>query len=705
MSFFNLVNLNINIITSNKLFVEQDIYTFYLPYYMIIVADRVKNRSIGISMYEKIFKSKPEIFGEWWIKNLLFNLRFFIDHVPENKKYDFFNLANDYIKFLYNNNLQLIKFDFLKDYRKYLSINFIFPEKDVTQKCINSKNILIYTGFSNKNWNYSYTKKNALGGSEKAVAYVSKYFSKDYHIYISGGVEKEEFDNITYVPLNDLKNLVNNTYFHTVIVSRYVAFYDMFPETMFYQSYIWAHDMELLRFGSDLNVEQILDKYSNKINGCICLTEFHKKVFEDKYPVLKNKIKLINNGINCENFITANKIKNKFIYSSCVERGLKILIQLWPELIQQIPDAKLVIATYNPFPRQDNQFELKLFEEIQKLPSIKYLGNLSTQELYQEMSTSEFWLYTCTFPETSCITALEMLMSGVIPIYYPYAGLPYTINGNGIQTSQGNEISDVLKLTDEEKTIMIKKGKDYAETCSWKSRAQEWENILFQKVNYSIQIVNLKKREDRKNEMINKLSKENVNNYAFFEGVYGKELEPSEYIKNLFRNNDFNYRKGVIGCALSHIKLYEQLLNDDKNDLYVILEDDIEFVDNFVEKLDYCVNICKKLNYDYTYIGGNIIKNKNNNINNLNIIDIKPNDLNINCNGTFGYIISKNGAQQLLNYINLNGLQWAIDKPIIYFNSLKNIYTVNEYLVKAYSFQIDKNIDTNIQLDQDKFIF
>ena len=73
---------------------------------------------------------------------------------------------------------------------------FIKEVTDKTQKfstkiCKNTKNILIYTGFLDFKWNYTYMQDNALGGSEKAVAYLTKCFPKDYNIYISGEVENE----------------------------------------------------------------------------------------------------------------------------------------------------------------------------------------------------------------------------------------------------------------------------------------------------------------------------------------------------------------------------------------------------------------------------------------------------------------------------------------------------------------------------------
>ena len=91
--------------------------------------------------------------------------------------------------------------------------------------------------------------------------------------------------------------------------------------------------------------------------------------------------------------------------------------------------------------------------------------------------------------------------------------------------------------------------------------------------------------------MINDLALQNVYNYEFVEATDGKILEPSIFIKNLFKDNNFNYRKGVIGCALSHYTLWHKLLNDVENDHYVILEDDISIVEHFNRKLQKCIDL------------------------------------------------------------------------------------------------------------------
>ena len=469
----------------NKLFLNSDKFNFFVPYYMILIADKVKDFKCVIKMYEIIFTKKQNMFDQWYIKNVLYNLQFFFEYVPTDNKNNFIKLANNYIEFLYLNKVNIQICDFLQNNDIYinagLNIEKYFPKKKTTfskNECMLSKNILIYTGFSDIHWNDSFMLNNALGGSEKAVVYISRCFPKDYRIFISGDVQPETIENITYIPLNNLSQLIENTQFHTVIVSRYISFYEMFKKCSYYQSYIWAHDIHLITYGCSLNDTQILDKWNNSINGCICLTEWHKNLFIEKYPILTNKINIINNGIDIDSFKKINnpkKIKNKFIYTSRPDRGLDELLNLWPQILEKIPDATLSISNYGTFPSE----LINLKNIIEQHDSITYLGELQVDKLYEETTSSEYWLYPTHWSETSCITALEMLMSQVICLYYPIAGLPYTIDKYGIQVTSNSVINTIISLTDDQKTQLRQNGKLYAKSCCWKNRANLWIKLLF----------------------------------------------------------------------------------------------------------------------------------------------------------------------------------------------------------------------------------
>ena len=589
--FFENRYLNSDI--SGKLFTNIDKYNFFVPYYMILIADKVQDFNCVIRMYEIVFTKKQKMFEEWYIKNLLYNLQFFLQHVPSDKRERFICLGNEYIDFLHTNRINFPAFDFLnKDVYKNSGLNFDKyiitkisnkSQKFTKEECYNSTNILFYTGFSDIEWNYTYILDNALGGSEKAVAYITKCFPKHYNIYITGHVKNETIGNITYIHLNELPNLINTTSFHSVIVSRYISFYEMFPKCSFYQSFIWAHDVSLLPYGCALNETQIIKKWNNYITGCICLTNWHKELFIGKYPEFTNKITLINNGLDLDSFKKIDnvilKIKNKFIYSSRPERGLDNLLNLWPQILEKIPDATLSIATYGSFPSNPQEFLLK--SKIDNHNSINYLGKLNPIQLYEEMKSSEYWLYPTHWPETSCITALEMLMSEVICVYYPVAGLPNTINKYGIQVSSGKEIETIVSLTNEDKNLLRENGRKYVETCSWINRAEQWTITLSLKKtnkNINIAIFNSFPFHYEMFGFIIDYCKQNSIELTIFTN-FENNLGWLEFYKNIFDNYNFEYKD------ITH---YEQL-RDTFDITFVTTDDDYSFKTEWINEK--CISI------------------------------------------------------------------------------------------------------------------
>jgi len=481
-NYYNIVKIfyNNNFLTeglNNKLFLDVGKANLYLPYYMIIVSDKVKDCDTGIQMYRIIFIKKYIERSKFFIGNMLYNLQFFIEGV--NNDLHFIQLFREYIDFLISINYPIYDHEFMVIYEKYGIFLPKCPESLFSlEECRKSNKILFYSGYSPFKWNNTYSINNALGGSETAMTCLTKSFPEKYEIYVAGNVEEEKNDNITYVHFDNLYNLIKNNAFHTIIVSRYLNFYELYKNFSAYQTFIWGHDITLYAYGTNLSVENILTKWSSKITGCICQTEWHKDLFLSSFPQLKEKINIINNGINTDLFNIENKKgKNKFVYTSCSERGLYKLTQLWTSILEYLPDAQLFISSYNDFPKSEEDNIILEFIKIN--PSVKHLGKLNRKELYILMSSVEYWLYPSYFQETSCITSLELLASEVICLYYPLAGLVNTLGDYGIKISEGNEIDKLISLTTEQKTELRKRGKEYALSCSWKNRANEWCKLIF----------------------------------------------------------------------------------------------------------------------------------------------------------------------------------------------------------------------------------
>jgi glycosyltransferase involved in cell wall biosynthesis len=470
---------------SDKLFIDNTILQFLLPYYMIIVSEKTRNYFTGVMMFRIIFTKKLRGMQEFYIKCMLFNLQFFIDHIPENERADFFNLFNTYIQFLEENGYPISSYDFMDNYKKFgvnstTNIQTTSNKHFSIEECKQSKKILFFSGWSGEKWNQTTSLTKALGGSETAVAYLSKNFPKDYEIYVSGDVEEETVDNIKYIHLFNLPAFFKENAIHTIIVSRYIGFLELFSQHLsFHKLYLWAHDTCFHAYGSNyLGEQDILKKWNSRLTNVVCLTEWHKKLFSDKYPDIKDKIVTINNGIINEMFTYPlnQKVPNRFVYTSCAERGLGRLLQLWPQILEKYPDAQLKISSYNHFPK--NKEEEKMLEYIKQTPSIEHLGRLGRSALYELMSTSEVWLYPSYWPETSCITALEMLRSEVVCVYFPVAGLTNTMEDYGIPIKEGQELEVLFSITEEHKDVLRFTGRKYAERSTWAERAKVWSKMI-----------------------------------------------------------------------------------------------------------------------------------------------------------------------------------------------------------------------------------
>lgn len=227
---------------------------------------------------------------------------------------------------------------------------------------------------------------------------------------------------------------------------------------------------------------------------------------------------------------------------------------------------------------------------------------------------------------------------------------------------------------------------------------------------HQFQIVNLPHREDRRNEMDEKLKEVNITNYKFIKAVYGKELSPTKELFDLFRGNNFNYSPGAIGCALSHYNLMKELLSSEQ-DFYIILEDDVTFHSHFKEYLELVLKQYNPNKHELLYLGYSFPPDQ---IQNLNAkffgkqINRKPvifrMDHLTNYGGAFGFILSKQGATKILKYIDNFGINYPIDNVQVFTNDL-TIMTISPHLVFSDYVTEINNVDSDIQRDKQSMDF
>ena len=308
--------------------------------------------------------------------------------------------------------------------------------------------IVIYTGYQSNRYNPETINKTGLGGTEQCVVYLAKYLKQiqqHTQIWVVGDVIEGEYDGVSYRTTERFKQEVD--YVDIIIGVSYIHYIKEFEDFNYKNSLFWVHNTDYFNWwNGDIipNHEELL--LDPKLKHIICLTNWHKHKFIEQFPNSSDKIKVIGNGIDISKFINMRpkpkivngrtfpdphtplpyKNPNQYIYSSHAERGLDNLLEEWPSILTQNPDAVLKVAT--------PEYGLEYFNEyyldwVNSLDNVEFVGTLPQQELYQLMAESSYWYYPSSYEETFCITALEMLGHKVQPITWEWGGLKETLHG------------------------------------------------------------------------------------------------------------------------------------------------------------------------------------------------------------------------------------------------------------------------------------
>lgn len=215
-------------------------------------------------------------------------------------------------------------------------------------------------------------------------------------------------------------------------------------------------------------------------------------------------------------------------------------------------------------------------------------------------------------------------------------------------------------------------------------------------------VINLNRRKDRWDKITGQDALKYLK-YERFEAVDGSKLEPTEQLQRIFDGNDYNMREGMVGCALSHIKLYIDLANS-KYDAFCILEDDIEFVPSFRDKFLHLYNSLPQ-GWDLCYLGHHMWSQYKTPeyFSKVNMPISERWDsmksLKYSIGGTGGYLISKKGANALLEFINANGMTNGIDTVQQKSADKLAVYYPKPHLIYAECCTPDKKVDTDIQFN------
>ncbi len=184
----------------------------------------------------------------------------------------------------------------------------------------------------------------------------------------------------------------------------------------------------------------------------------------------------------------------------------------------------------------------------------------------------------------------------------------------------------------------------------------------------SIKVLNLDRRSDRWEGF--RMRTEEAAGPAFvarcqrFAAVDGTTLNITPELFHLFRGNDFNYRRGIVGCALSHIAIWREVAVQ-SNGACLIFEDDAKPHPDFCGQL---VELCGELvethsDYDLVLLGYQFWDEPSVELAARSSLStrLRPMEWANYLGGLYAYLVSANGARRLLDLVDRDGVQNAID--------------------------------------------
>ncbi len=176
------------------------------------------------------------------------------------------------------------------------------------------------------------------------------------------------------------------------------------------------------------------ESFFSGIDRYICLCKEHVRYTLQVCQPLRGKVFQSSNGVRVDwlqeyeadhSYKLPERHPHRLLYASSPDRGLKVLLENWFRIREQFPNAELrvaygfnnmeIVAKMSGGTSWHVGYQREL-EALLEQPGITHLGRLPQDKLYEEWYAAGVWAYPTTFPETSCITAMDAQALGCTPV-------------------------------------------------------------------------------------------------------------------------------------------------------------------------------------------------------------------------------------------------------------------------------------------------
>lgn len=264
------------------------------------------------------------------------------------------------------------------------------------------------------------------------------------------------------------------------------------------RTYFWSPDDIVQPWWKQVADDAVYrERFLSSLTGVFALSHYQaQRMMAIGIP--QQQITITRNGIDLRLFEglpapADDRRPPRCVYTSVPSRGLDVLLQLWPEIRRQVPDAELQIFSSMKLYRRDEQQgeadpeHQALYERAQSLPGVEYVGSVPQPQLAAALKQAKLLLYPVTVAEISCIAALEAQAAGCAVVTSHFGALPETAWGNsfvfgspysvGYQRLFAQRAAELLR-NDSLWQQISEQNRERMGAYSWLNVARQWLSIF-----------------------------------------------------------------------------------------------------------------------------------------------------------------------------------------------------------------------------------
>lgn len=367
-----------------------------------------------------------------------------------------------------------------------------------------NESIAFFAGTTAEKWDGDTVAERGSGGTESTLLMIARHFNDHgWRVVIFGNPVEEGID-CDGIEWWDAGRFHPDEPFTVFVSLRNVQIFDANIKAR--RRIVWLHDVSM----GDVRWGDYGDRFS-RVHAVVCPSLAHMKHTIGLYGLELDPADgfplycVIPNGIDLTT-IKARRVPEldrdpaSMIYASSPDRGLPRLLELWPDIVERVPEAKLdiyygweaidaIIASGSPNAPMLRYFKQRTQQQLDELQGAGYQiawhGRVTQEVLIDALWRSGVMPYPADFFETFGIVFAQACAAGVVPVVPKLGNLPDLVGysapvlpGAPNSAEFGPRFVDAVVRASEAPSSIRRDLRLQVESFDWQHVFEHWDGLI-----------------------------------------------------------------------------------------------------------------------------------------------------------------------------------------------------------------------------------